>query len=94
MSRLRYTDDPFTMGNLDDLMIARENDDMEYLKEWSRKAVPAYEEHRNIQMKTFRKLIDIKKEATKSVGVIHQMLKDNYDTLHRRRQRENHDRTS
>jgi len=49
MSRVKY-ENPFAMGNLDDLMYARENDDLEYLKEWSRKAVKKHEETKQAQL--------------------------------------------
>ena len=75
MSKVKYGE-PFAMGNLDDLMRARETDDLEYLKEWSRKAVEAHEKAIHIQHKAFEKLIEIQKESSKSVTEVHTMLKD------------------
>ena len=75
MSRLKYKN-PFAMGNLGDLMVARESNDVEYLKEWSRAAVTAYENARNIQMKAFEKLIKVSDDSKNWVEEIRQMLKD------------------
>ena len=78
MSRVKYSD-PFAMGNLSDLGFARENDDLEYLKEWTRKAVPAYGEMRGIQLEVFKRLIDLSQGAALSVKDITGMLKDAYE---------------
>jgi len=75
LSRLKYKN-PFAMGNLGDLMVARESNDVEYLKEWSRAAVTAYENARNIQMKAFEKLIKVSDDSKNWVEEIRQMLKD------------------
>ena len=77
--RLRF-ENPFAMGNLDDLMNARMENDVEYLKEWSRKAVKTHETAIHIQLKAFEKLIEIKKESDKSVEEIRQMLKETHSS--------------
>ena len=68
------------MGNLDDLMRARENDDLEYLKEWSRKAVKAHGTTKHIQLKAFEKLIKIKVDSAKFVEEIRTMLQTSDET--------------
>lgn len=73
--KLRYKN-PFVMGNLHDLMIAREDNDVEYLKEWSREAVKEHGKARDIQMKAFERLIQVSKESAKSVEEITQMLRE------------------
>ena len=78
-NRVKYKN-PFAMGNLSDLMFARENDDIEYLKEWSRKAVKAHEITKQIQLDAFERLIELKTNSSKSVEEIRQMLKDNYNS--------------
>ena len=75
--RLKYAN-PFAMGNLDDLMIARENDDLEYLKEWTRKAVKAHEIAIQIQHTAFERLIEISDTSSTAVKEIHEMLKEQY----------------
>ena len=75
MSRLKY-ENPFAMGNLEDLMYARENDDVEYLKEWSKKAVETHGRARDIQLKAYAKLITISNDSTNAVQEIRQMLKE------------------
>lgn len=83
MGRLKHSDNPFTMGNLDDLFMAWMEDDVEYLKEWSKKAVKTHEAARTIQMKAFERLIQIKKDSEKAVDEIHNMLKDDYQKRHK-----------
>ena len=79
MSRVKYSN-PFAMGNLDDLMIARENNDVEYLKEWSKLAVDEYNMMHGIQLDTFKALIGIKEESEKRVKEIHDLLRNNSST--------------
>lgn len=79
MTRLRF-ENPFAMGNLDDLMTARLEDDVEYLKEWSRKAVKTHENSIHIQMKAFERLIEIKDKSSESVEEIRQMLQDSHSS--------------
>lgn len=73
--RLKYPN-PFAMGNIDDLMVAWLEDDVEYLKEWSDKAIKEHERTQHIQMKAFKRLIEIKNGSSKSVEEIRQMLKE------------------
>ena len=64
------------MGNLDDLRIARENNDVEYLKEWSQKAVKAHGVARDIQLDLFKELIRISEESAATVQTIKQRLSE------------------
>lgn len=47
MGRSVEYDNPFCQGEISNLGYAREENDLEYLKEWSREAVIAYEAYRN-----------------------------------------------
>ena len=49
MGRELEQDNPFSMGEISNLGFAREEDDLEYLKAWSRAAVSFYEAHRNAE---------------------------------------------
>ena len=73
MSKVKYKN-PFAMGNLDDLMYARENDDVEYLKEWSKKAVTQYEVMRGIQIGAYNYIIMIRNQSNDAVDKIHNSL--------------------
>ena len=77
MSLMKYPN-PFAMGNLDDLFNARMNDDVEYLKEWSKHAVKEYEIMRNIQMKAFERLITLKEDSDKYTHDISGRLNEHY----------------
>ena len=77
MIRVKYGN-PFSMVNLSDLMFARENDDLKYLKEWSRLAEKAHETTKHIQMKAFERLIEINDKSSESMEEVRQMLKDHY----------------
>lgn len=79
MKKLRF-ENPFAMGNLDDLMNARLTNDVEYLKEWSRKAVKTHETAIHIQLEAFGRLIQIKEDSTKFVEVIQRMLKETHSS--------------
>lgn len=69
MSRVKH-DNPFAMGNLDDLFNARMNDDVEYLKEWSKKAVEYHNEIRRIQTDAHLFLIKINELSKHSLDEI------------------------
>ncbi len=75
MVELKYKN-PFAMGKLTDLMLARENNDIEFLKEWSRRAVEEHNIAKGIQLKAFEWLIEINKTTKQSVVEIGQMLKE------------------
>ena len=47
MGREVEYDNPFCQGEISNLGYAREENDLEYLKEWSREAVKFYEAYRN-----------------------------------------------
>ena len=79
MTEIIRFENPFAMGNLDDLMTARLNNDLEYLKEWSKRAVETHEKDIHIQLKAFEKLIEIKNESSISVEEIRQMLKETHN---------------
>ena len=76
MSRVKYQN-PFAMGNLSDLGVAWENNDVEYLKEWSKLAVEEYHVMHGIQINAFQALIDIAEESERRVMEVHNLLKDN-----------------
>jgi len=75
MNRLKHKN-PFAMGNLDDLMHAQENNDVEYLKEWSKKAVESHSVAKDIQLKVFERLIQLSKDSSNAVEEIKCMLKE------------------
>jgi len=77
-SRVKHKN-PFAMGNLDDLMYARMDDDIEYLKEWSRLAVKYHEAEGHIYHKAWEKLCDTKRQADKDVEEIRTKLRELYD---------------
>lgn len=47
MGREVEYDNPFCQGEISNLGYAREENDLDYLKEWSREAVKFYEAYRN-----------------------------------------------
>jgi len=75
MNRVKH-DNPFAMGNLTDLGIAQENNDMEYLKEWSKLAVNEYEKMHGIQLYTYKYLMGLKIDASNAVEKIYKLLSD------------------
>lgn len=79
MIKLKH-ENPFAMGNLSDLMFARENGDLEYLKEWTRKAVPKYEEMRDIQLTAFSNLIKLNEVTETYVEGIRAMFLEEYNS--------------
>lgn len=87
MSKVKYGD-PFSMGNLDDLMYARENNDVEYLKEWSKMVVEEHGKARDIQLKAYANLIELGKLSKMYVEEVQTMLKDSCDSLHRTKSEE------
>lgn len=82
MSRLKH-ENPFAMGNLGDLMTARENNDMEYLKEWSKKAVEVHEKAVTIQLKAYSKLIEANRNLSNSVEEVKKMLEETHSSSRR-----------
>lgn len=62
MSRKVKNKNPFSMGELDRLFDARMYNDVEYLKEWSKRAVIWYENEKNRLYKIIED-IDSKKSA-------------------------------